>query len=135
MLYGTANKLDWKQGSSVVKGYVRQWSFSINVLQETSVYSRLGIIYNPTSKIDEESTAISRGILAAFLTQRNNFLRNFLMKLTEEETATAIYSGAKIKTFLTEVSRYLFEIIIISVAYFKSINQCAWSYHVTQKNQ
>lgn len=69
---------------------------------ETSVYSRLGIIYNPTSKIDEESTAISRGILAAFLTQRNNFLRNFLMKLTEEETATAIYSGAKIKTFLTE---------------------------------
>ena len=95
----------------------------------------MGIIYNPTSKIDEESTAISRGILAAFLTQRNNFLRNFLMKLTEEETATAIYSGAKIKTFLTEVSRYLFEIIIISVAYFKSINQSAWSYHVTQENQ
>uniref|UniRef100_A0A8C3VV42 UDP-glucose ceramide glucosyltransferase-like 1 n=1 Tax=Catagonus wagneri TaxID=51154 RepID=A0A8C3VV42_9CETA len=69
---------------------------------ETSVYSRLGVIYNPTSKIDEENTAISRGILAAFLTQKNIFLRNFLMKLTEEETATAIYSGAKIKTFLTE---------------------------------
>uniref|UniRef100_A0A8D1HCU0 UDP-glucose ceramide glucosyltransferase-like 1 n=1 Tax=Sus scrofa TaxID=9823 RepID=A0A8D1HCU0_PIG len=80
----------------------RKVLFSALEHMETSVYSRLGIIYNPTSKIDEESTAISRGILAAFLTQRNNFLRNFLMKLTEEETATAIYSGAKIKTFLTE---------------------------------
>uniref|UniRef100_G1PNN1 UDP-glucose ceramide glucosyltransferase-like 1 n=1 Tax=Myotis lucifugus TaxID=59463 RepID=G1PNN1_MYOLU len=67
-----------------------------------SFHSRLGIIYNPTSKINEENTAISRGILAAFLTQKNSFLRNFLRKLAREETATAIYSGDKIKTFLTE---------------------------------
>ncbi|XP_046520534.1 UDP-glucose:glycoprotein glucosyltransferase 2 isoform X2 [Equus quagga] len=69
---------------------------------ETSVHSRLGVIYNPTSKINEENTAISRGILAAFLTQKNSFLRNFLRKLAKEETAAAIYSGDKIKTFLTE---------------------------------
>ncbi|XP_004423176.1 PREDICTED: UDP-glucose:glycoprotein glucosyltransferase 2 [Ceratotherium simum simum] len=69
---------------------------------KTSVHSRLGVIYNPTSKINEENTAISRGILAAFLTQKNSFLRNFLRKLAKEETATAIYSGDKIKTFLTE---------------------------------
>ncbi|XP_012578613.1 PREDICTED: UDP-glucose:glycoprotein glucosyltransferase 2 [Condylura cristata] len=69
---------------------------------KTSVHSRLGIIYNPTSKINEDNTAISRGILAAFLTQKNSFLKNFLRKLTEEETATAIYSGEKIKTFLPE---------------------------------
>ncbi|KAM8786828.1 UDP-glucose:glycoprotein glucosyltransferase 2 isoform 2-T2 [Rhynchonycteris naso] len=69
---------------------------------KTSFHSRLGVIYNPTSKINEENTAISRGILAAFLTQKNSFLRNFLRKLAEEETATAIYSGDKIKTFLTE---------------------------------
>ncbi|XP_015413014.1 PREDICTED: UDP-glucose:glycoprotein glucosyltransferase 2 [Myotis davidii] len=67
-----------------------------------SFHSRLGVIYNPTSKINEENTAISRGILAAFLTQKNSFLRNFLRKLAREETATAIYSGDKIKTFLTE---------------------------------
>ncbi|GAB5566430.1 UDP-glucose:glycoprotein glucosyltransferase 2 isoform X1 [Prionailurus iriomotensis] len=69
---------------------------------KTSVHSRLGVIYNPTSKINEENTAISRGILAAFLTQKNSFLKNFLRKLAKEETATAIYSGEKIHTFLTE---------------------------------
>ncbi|XP_016079633.1 PREDICTED: UDP-glucose:glycoprotein glucosyltransferase 2 [Miniopterus natalensis] len=69
---------------------------------KTTFRSRLGVIYNPTSKINEENTAISRGILAAFLTLKNNFLGNFLRKLAREETATAIYSGDKIKTFLTE---------------------------------
>ncbi|XP_054442458.1 UDP-glucose:glycoprotein glucosyltransferase 2 [Pteronotus mesoamericanus] len=69
---------------------------------KTSFHSRLGVIYNPTSKINEESTAISRGILAAFLTQKNSFLRNFLRKLAREETAAAVYSGDKIKAFLTE---------------------------------
>ncbi|XP_063507133.1 UDP-glucose:glycoprotein glucosyltransferase 2 isoform X2 [Pongo pygmaeus] len=69
---------------------------------KTSIHSRLGIIYNPTSKINEENTAISRGILAAFLTQKNMFLRSFLGQLAKEETATAIYSGDKIKTFLIE---------------------------------
>ncbi|KAB0343817.1 hypothetical protein FD754_020743 [Muntiacus muntjak] len=67
-----------------------------------SGHSRLGVIYNPTSKIDEENTTISRGILAAFLTLKNSFLRNFLRKLAEEKTAAAIYSGNKIKTLLTE---------------------------------
>jgi UDP-glucose:glycoprotein glucosyltransferase len=44
--------------------------------------------------------------LAAFLTQKNSLLRSFLWKLAKEETATAIYSGDKIKTFLIEVSNY-----------------------------
>ncbi|XP_076401678.1 UDP-glucose:glycoprotein glucosyltransferase 2 isoform X1 [Peromyscus maniculatus bairdii] len=74
----------------------------LNALEhmETSVHSRLGIIYNPTSKINEENTVISRGILAAFLTHKNSLLRRFLRKLAKEETAEAIYSGDKIKTFL-----------------------------------
>ncbi|KAM5275929.1 UDP-glucose:glycoprotein glucosyltransferase 2 isoform 2-T2 [Hipposideros larvatus] len=77
---------------------------------KTSFRSRLGVIYNPTSKINEENTAISRGILAAFLTQKNSSLRNFLSKLAKEETATAIYSGDKIKTFLTkEMDKNAFE--------------------------
>ncbi|KAF7485882.1 hypothetical protein GHT09_002340 [Marmota monax] len=69
---------------------------------KTSVHSRLGVIYNPTSKINEENTVISRGILVAFLTLQNSFLRSILKKLAKEETATALYSGIKIKTFLTE---------------------------------
>ncbi|XP_029792388.1 UDP-glucose:glycoprotein glucosyltransferase 2 [Suricata suricatta] len=69
---------------------------------KTSAHSRLGVIYNPTSKVNEENTAISRGILAAFLIQKNRFLRNFLRNVAKEETATAIYSGEKIRTFLPE---------------------------------
>ncbi|XP_041587265.1 UDP-glucose:glycoprotein glucosyltransferase 2 [Vulpes lagopus] len=80
----------------------RKLLFNALKYMKTSVHSRLGVIYNPTLKINEENTVISRGILAAFLTQKNSFLRNFLRKLAEEETATAIYSGEKIKTFLTE---------------------------------
>ncbi|XP_031216884.1 UDP-glucose:glycoprotein glucosyltransferase 2 [Mastomys coucha] len=74
----------------------------LNALEhmETSFHSRLGIVYNPTKKINEENTAISRGILAAFLTHKNKLLRSFLRKLAKEETAEAIYSGDKIKTFL-----------------------------------
>ncbi|XP_075388725.1 UDP-glucose:glycoprotein glucosyltransferase 2 isoform X1 [Tenrec ecaudatus] len=68
----------------------------------TSVHSRLGVIYNPSSKVTEENTAISRGILTAFLTQQSRYLRSFLGMLAKEETATAIYSGDKIKRFLTE---------------------------------
>ncbi|XP_003409692.1 UDP-glucose:glycoprotein glucosyltransferase 2 [Loxodonta africana] len=67
-----------------------------------SVHSRLGVIYNPTSKITEENTAISRGILAAFLTQKNEHLRSFLRKLTKEDIAAAVYSGGNIKSFLIE---------------------------------
>lgn len=81
--------------------------------QKLSVHCRLGVIYNPTSKINEENTAMSRGILAAFLTQKNKMLSSFLSKLVMEETATAIYSGEKIKTFLTEVSTCLFGNITI----------------------
>uniref|UniRef100_A0A8C6QU58 UDP-glucose:glycoprotein glucosyltransferase 1 n=1 Tax=Nannospalax galili TaxID=1026970 RepID=A0A8C6QU58_NANGA len=77
---------------------------------KTSVHSRLGIIYNPTSKINEENTVISRGILAAFLTHKNHLLRSFLGKLAKEEIATAIYSGYKIKTLLsTEMDKNAFE--------------------------
>lgn len=75
------------------------------MFQETTFHSRLGIVYNPTSKINEENTAISRGILAAFLTHENDLLRSFLRKLAKEETAEAIYSGDKIKTFLATVSK------------------------------
>ncbi|GAB1299182.1 UDP-glucose glycoprotein glucosyltransferase 2 [Apodemus speciosus] len=84
----------------------------LNALEhmETSFHSRLGIVYNPTSKINEENTAISRGILVAFLTHKNNLLRSFLRTLAKEETAEAIHSGEKIKTFLAmEMDKNAFE--------------------------
>lgn len=103
-------KLVWNEKGSTVKKVCKIQIFFLTykcVLQKSSFHSRLGVIYNPTSKIREENTAISRGILAAFLTQKNTFLRNFLRKLAKEETATAIYSGDKIITFLSEVSSCL----------------------------
>ncbi|XP_028929420.1 UDP-glucose:glycoprotein glucosyltransferase 2 isoform X3 [Ornithorhynchus anatinus] len=67
---------------------------------KTTSHTRLGVICNPTSKLNEENTAISRGILAAFLTQKNKHLRNFLNRLTKEETVKEIANGVKIKKFL-----------------------------------
>ncbi|KAM6178250.1 UDP-glucose:glycoprotein glucosyltransferase 2 [Rhynchocyon petersi] len=78
----------------------RKLLFDALTHMKTSVSARLGVIYNPTSKITEENTAISRGILTAFLTQKNKYLRHFLRKLTKEKVATAIYSGEKIEAFL-----------------------------------
>ncbi|XP_064360688.1 UDP-glucose:glycoprotein glucosyltransferase 2 isoform X5 [Dromaius novaehollandiae] len=67
---------------------------------KTSRHTRLGILNNPSSKIKEDSTAIARGILTAFLTQNNNSLRSFLSKLTKEETAKSLAAGTKIVKFL-----------------------------------
>ncbi|XP_060047859.1 UDP-glucose:glycoprotein glucosyltransferase 2 [Erinaceus europaeus] len=76
----------------------------LNALEhmKTSIHSRLGVISNPASKINEENTVISRGILAAFLTQKNSLLRDFLWKLAREETAAALYSGDQMKALVTE---------------------------------
>lgn len=81
----------------------------------------MGIIYNPTSKINEENTVISRGILAAFLTHKNSLLRRFLRKLAKEETAEAIYSGDKIKTFLTMVSKIIVCVCVCAYVAFSNI--------------
>lgn len=126
MLCGTLKDLMGKKTVQLYKDMRNLIFFTYKcVLQKTSLHSRLGVIYNPTSKINEENTAISRGVLAAFLTQKNSFLRNFLRKLAKEETATAIYSGKKIKTFLTEVSTYLFGIIsICCVRKYKPVLPC-----------
>lgn len=45
--------------------------------------------------------------MAAFLTHKNSLLRRFLRELAKEETAEAIYSGEKIKTFLNMVSKII----------------------------
>ncbi|NXU39132.1 UGGG2 glucosyltransferase, partial [Drymodes brunneopygia] len=66
----------------------------------TSSHARIGILNNPSSKIKEDNTAIARGILAAFLTQKNINLRSFLSKLSKEETAKSLAAGTKIVKFL-----------------------------------
>ncbi|XP_063160721.1 UDP-glucose:glycoprotein glucosyltransferase 2 [Candoia aspera] len=66
---------------------------------KTSSHIQLGIVNNPTSKITEDSTIIARAITAAFLTQKNSNLKNFLGRILKEETARALAAGTKIKKF------------------------------------
>ncbi|KAJ6660860.1 hypothetical protein lerEdw1_017017, partial [Lerista edwardsae] len=67
---------------------------------KTSSQVRLGIVYNPASKITEDNTLVARAILAAFLTQKNASLKNFLGRIVKEETANSLAAGTKIKTLL-----------------------------------
>ncbi|XP_077153267.1 UDP-glucose:glycoprotein glucosyltransferase 2 [Ranitomeya variabilis] len=62
--------------------------------------ARLGIINNPTSKITEENTLISRAIWAALLTQKSHNMLTFFTKLSKEEIKDALTKGQKIKDFL-----------------------------------
>lgn len=73
-------------------------------LQKTSSHTRIGILNNPSSKIQEDNTAVARGILAAFLTQNNSNLKSFLSKLSKEETAKSLAAGTKIVKFVIPVS-------------------------------
>ncbi|XP_068124032.1 UDP-glucose:glycoprotein glucosyltransferase 2 isoform X2 [Hyperolius riggenbachi] len=65
-----------------------------------SSFMRLGILNNPTSKVTEDNTLISRGIWAALLTQKSQNMLTFFTKLSKEETADALTKGHKIKEFL-----------------------------------
>ncbi|KAG8452197.1 hypothetical protein GDO86_004115 [Hymenochirus boettgeri] len=67
---------------------------------KTSSITRLGILNNPTTKMSEENTIISRALWAALLTQKSNTMLKFFTKLVKEETAKALSNGDKIKKFL-----------------------------------
>uniref|UniRef100_A0A670ICX5 UDP-glucose ceramide glucosyltransferase-like 1 n=1 Tax=Podarcis muralis TaxID=64176 RepID=A0A670ICX5_PODMU len=53
---------------------------------KTSSHVQLGVVHNPASKITEDNTVIARAILAAFLTQKNASLKNFLGRILKEDT-------------------------------------------------
>lgn len=68
---------------------------------KSSNSARLGFIINSMSPVKEDSTKISRGILAALLTQKTSTLHKFLLKLTTKQTAEALSAGVKMKEFVT----------------------------------
>ncbi|XP_056411572.1 UDP-glucose:glycoprotein glucosyltransferase 2 isoform X1 [Hyla sarda] len=72
---------------------------AVKHMKKSSI-ARLGIINNPTSKITEENTLISRAIWAAFLTQKSHNMLTFFSKLSKEETTDALVKGQKIREFL-----------------------------------
>ncbi|XP_078514083.1 UDP-glucose:glycoprotein glucosyltransferase 2 isoform X2 [Lissotriton helveticus] len=68
---------------------------------KSSNSARLGFIINSKSPVTEDNTKISRGILAALLTQKSSTLHKFLPKLATKQTAEALSSGVKMKEFVT----------------------------------
>lgn len=72
---------------------------AVKHMKKSSI-ARLGIINNPTSKMTEENTLISRAIWAALLTQKSHNMLSFFTKLSKEETVDALTKERKIKAFL-----------------------------------
>ncbi|KAM9319983.1 UDP-glucose:glycoprotein glucosyltransferase 2 [Gastrophryne carolinensis] len=62
--------------------------------------ARIGILNNPSSKITEDNTLISRAIWAALLTQKSQNLLSFFTNLARKDTADALTKGRKIKEFV-----------------------------------
>nr|DBA33085.1 TPA: hypothetical protein GDO54_000816 [Pyxicephalus adspersus] len=82
---------------------------AVKHMKKSSI-ARLGILNNPTSKITEDNTLISRAIWAALLTQKSQNMLTFFTKLSKEETMDALTKGHKIKEFLvSEMNSDVFE--------------------------
>ncbi|XP_072111746.1 UDP-glucose:glycoprotein glucosyltransferase 1 isoform X1 [Mobula birostris] len=60
---------------------------------------RIGLINNPSNEPTKENTVIARAIWAALNTQSVNNAKNFITKLTKEETAKALAEGTDIMEF------------------------------------
>ncbi|XP_069752683.1 UDP-glucose:glycoprotein glucosyltransferase 1 isoform X2 [Narcine bancroftii] len=60
---------------------------------------RIGLINNPINEPTKENTVIARAIWAALKTQNVNNAKNFITKLTKEETARALAEGADVMEF------------------------------------
>ncbi|XP_033883583.3 UDP-glucose:glycoprotein glucosyltransferase 1-like isoform X1 [Acipenser ruthenus] len=60
---------------------------------------RIGMVNNPAEKATPENSHIARAIWAAIQTQTANHAKNFITKLSKEDTAEAVESGADVADF------------------------------------
>ena len=73
--------------------------------QKTSNSVRLGMINNPSESPSSEGSRVARAMWATMQTQTANNAMNFITKLTKEETAAALESGAHVTDFAVGVSK------------------------------
>ncbi|XP_012736496.2 UDP-glucose:glycoprotein glucosyltransferase 1 isoform X1 [Fundulus heteroclitus] len=66
---------------------------------KTSNNVRLGMINNPSSDLSAETSRVARAIWSAMQTQSANNAKNFITKMSKEETAEALEKGADIGEF------------------------------------
>lgn len=63
------------------------------------------MINNPSATPSADTTRVARAIWAAMQTQSANNAKNFITKLTKEETAAALQKGVEIGEFAVGVRR------------------------------
>lgn len=61
------------------------------------------MINNPSAAPSAQNTRVARAMWAAMQTQSANNAKNFITKLTKEETAAALESGADVGDFAVGV--------------------------------
>uniref|UniRef100_A0A672IV37 UDP-glucose ceramide glucosyltransferase-like 1 n=1 Tax=Salarias fasciatus TaxID=181472 RepID=A0A672IV37_SALFA len=66
---------------------------------KTSNNVRLGMINNPSESPSSETSRVTRAIWAAMQTQTANNAKNFITKMSKEETATALEKGDNVADF------------------------------------
>ncbi|XP_047200724.1 UDP-glucose:glycoprotein glucosyltransferase 1 [Girardinichthys multiradiatus] len=66
---------------------------------KTSNNVRLGMINNPSSDLSAETSRVARAIWAAMQTQSANNAKNFITKMSKEDTAEALEKGMDIGEF------------------------------------
>ncbi|XP_067099208.1 UDP-glucose:glycoprotein glucosyltransferase 1 [Osmerus mordax] len=66
---------------------------------KTSNSVRLGMINNPSAGPSSEGSRVARAMWATMQTQTANNAKNFITKLTKEDTAAALESGADVTDF------------------------------------
>ncbi|KAJ8270389.1 hypothetical protein GJAV_G00113890, partial [Gymnothorax javanicus] len=82
---------DLPSGRQLLYDAIRHMKSSNNV--------RLSMINNPSESPSNDTTRIARAIWSAMQTQSANNAKNFVTKLSKEETASALASGADITEF------------------------------------
>uniref|UniRef100_A0A8C5I386 UDP-glucose ceramide glucosyltransferase-like 1 n=1 Tax=Gouania willdenowi TaxID=441366 RepID=A0A8C5I386_GOUWI len=82
---------DKPSGRQLLYDAIRHMKSSNNV--------RLGTINNPSDAVSAETSRVARAIWAAMQTQTSNNAKNFITKLSKEETASALQGGADVGEF------------------------------------
>lgn len=72
--------------------------------KKTSNNVRLGMINNPSSNPSAETSRVARAIWSVMQTQSANNAKNFITKMSKEETAEALEKGVDVGEFAVGVS-------------------------------
>uniref|UniRef100_A0A3B3SHB9 UDP-glucose ceramide glucosyltransferase-like 1 n=1 Tax=Paramormyrops kingsleyae TaxID=1676925 RepID=A0A3B3SHB9_9TELE len=85
---------DTLQGRQLLQNAIKHMKSSTNM--------RVGVLSNPSSKVTEDNTPISRAIWASLHTQRSRETLSFVQKIIKHENAHLLEQGTKMKYLLMQ---------------------------------